>query len=572
MKAIDKYQLWLDASETDVELRSSLLAIKDDQEAINELFENDLKFGTGGLRAKMGIGSNRLNTYTVRRATQGVANYIIKNEMKKSCAIAYDTRNKSPEFAEQVARVMLGNGFDVFLFDSFTPTPELSFAVRELKCSVGIVITASHNPPVYNGYKVYGPDGCQITLNQANSIIKEIDNVHIFRDIRYYNELLNESEKFNQLSKAMDGTYLESVLSLIKGNKLEANLKVVYSSLHGTGIKLIPDVLEHLNAGNISIVAAQAVPDGNFSTVKSPNPEEHEALELGIQQAKFVEADLVLATDPDCDRLGVAVCDSNANYILLNGNQLGALLLDYLVVDSKNSSLRNAVVKTIVTSEFGALIAEANGCDVFNTLTGFKFIGEKIAEFEQTQSHHFLFGYEESYGYLSGDFVRDKDAVIASTLLVALTSRLKSQGLSLLDRLDQLQRRFGFFSDKLISIELSKELKVEDMLRIIGKFSDIAFLNQHFSNVAAIEDYDRQTRFDLINDTNSNIDLPRENVLKVHFQDKSWFAIRPSGTEPKLKIYFSSVDAQQSVSEAKLETLVKNVQDTIQAQMDKKDA
>ena len=572
MKAIDKYQLWLDASESDVELKDSLNAIKDDLETIDELFSTDLKFGTGGLRAKMGIGSNRLNTYTVRRATQGVANYIINNEMKRSCAIAYDTRNNSFEFAEEVARVMLGNDFDVYLFDTITPTPELSFAVRELKCSVGIVITASHNPPIYNGYKVYGSDGCQITLNQANSIIKEIDLVHIFNDILNYTDDLDRSERFHKLGKVMDEAYLVSVLSLVRGEKLESNLKVVYSSLHGTGIKLVPNVLKKLEAGYIHIVEAQAIPDGNFSTVKSPNPEEHEALEMGIQQAVCEKADLVLATDPDCDRLGVAVRDSNEDFVLLSGNQLGALLLDYLVTDSKHPTKRNAVVKTIVTSEFGALIAEANDCDVFNTLTGFKFIGEKIGEFERTQSHHFLFGYEESYGYLSGDFVRDKDAVIASTLLVALASKLKSKGLSLLDHLNQLHNQYGFFTDKLVSIELSKELKVEDMLHIIKKFADVTFLNQHFSNVIVIEDYDRQLRFDLLSNTESSIQLPRENVLKVHFQDKSWFAIRPSGTEPKLKIYFSCVDSVQSVSEAKLVDLVRIVQDAIQKQMDKKDA
>ena len=572
MKAIEKYQLWLNSREIDVALRSSLDAIKDDQETINELFTNDLKFGTGGLRAKMGVGSNRLNTYTVRRATQGVANYVIKNEMKKSCAIAYDTRNNSLEFAEQVARVMLGNGFDVFLFDSFTPTPELSFAVRELKCSVGIVITASHNPPIYNGYKVYGADGCQITLNQANAIIHEIDCVHIFKDIHYYTEVLNENKQYHVLDKVIDESYFESVLSLIKGAKFESNLKVIYSSLHGTGIKLIPSVLERLNAGSISIVEAQAIPDGNFPTVKSPNPEEQEALEMGIYQAKVEKADLVLATDPDCDRLGVAVRDLNGEYVLLSGNQLGALLLDYLVIDSKHPTKRNAVVKTIVTSEFGALIAKANDCDVFNTLTGFKFIGEKIGEFERLQSHHFLFGYEESFGYLSGNFVRDKDAVIASTLLVALASSIKSKGLSLLDRLYQLHEQYGYFSDRLVSIELSKELKVEDMLRIIRRFSDLAFLNQHFSKLEAIEDYDQQLRIDLLSNTHSKIDLPRENVLKVYFQDKSWFAIRPSGTEPKLKIYFSCVDSQRCVSETKLEDLVKSVQDTIQAQMDGKDA
>ncbi len=561
MNYINNYKKWIDSEIINEESRKELVSIQHDDAEIEDRFYKDLEFGTGGLRGIIGAGTNRINIYTVRKATQGLANFINLSSANdfKSVAIAFDSRHYSDVFAEEAALVLAANNINAYLFDSLRPTPELSFAVRHLNCDAGIVITASHNPPEYNGYKVYGSDGGQITLDFANAIISEIDKLDIFDDVKTCSkeEAINNSNLM-YIGDEVDREYLNKIKELSINPNMSRdvdNFKIVYTPIHGTGLMSITRALSMLGYNDVNIVTSQKDPNGDFPTVKSPNPEEREALSEGIKLAESINADIVLGTDPDADRVGVAVRNKEGNYELLTGNQIGALLTHYLISNKKDINSRDAVIKTIVTSELGANIAKSYGATVFDTLTGFKFIGEKIKEFEDHNDYNFLFGYEESYGYLAGTFVRDKDAVISLILIVELAAFYKSKGLTLLDAIDRIYKEYGYYSDALDSFifkGIDGQYKIKS---VVDRFRNLEELFKIFPDVSIVEDYKIQERYIAGTSNSEQIKLPSSNVIKVHLADKSWFAVRPSGTEPKLKIYYSSLGNSLNESSERLDSM-----------------
>lgn len=562
MNYMETYQGWINNNTLDENTKNELLEIQNNDMEIKERFYKDLEFGTGGLRGIIGAGTNRINKYTVRKATQGLANYIKQNNDEKSnmsVAIAYDSRHFSDVFAEEAALVLAANNIKAYLFDALRPTPELSFAVRHLGCDAGIVITASHNPSEYNGYKVYGSDGGQITLETANAIIHEIKKLDFFTDvITCSKEDAVNNKLLVYLGEEIDKEYLKNVTKLSINPEISKEVedfKIVYTPLHGTGLMPICKSLEMLGYKEVHIVESQKVPNGDFPTVKSPNPEEREALKEAIGFAEEISADIVLGTDPDTDRVGVAVRTEKGNYELLTGNQIGALLTHYLVSNKKDITSKDAVIKTIVTSELGANIAKSYGATVLDTLTGFKFIGEKIKEFEETGEYDFLFGYEESYGYLAGTFVRDKDAVISSVLIVEMAAYYKLQGLTLLDAIDKIYQEYGYYSDALDSFTFKGIEGQEKIKSIVDKFRNIEEFKKEFSNISILEDYESQERYIIEIDKSEKIELPSSNVIKFYLSDQSWFAVRPSGTEPKLKVYYSTIDSSIEVSYLKMQDL-----------------
>ena len=444
------YKKWLSCELEDTDLKDELIAIENDSNKIEDAFYKELEFGTGGLRGVIGAGTNRINIYTVRKATQGLSDYLNQTFNSPSVAIAYDSRIKSDLFARESARVFAANGIQVYLYPELMPTPALSFAVRELKCSGGIVITASHNPAKYNGYKVYGSDGCQITLDAANTIISLIEPVDCFEDVKIisFDDAVS-SGKISFIPDLVTDNFLKSV-SRESVRKVEGknNLKIVYTPLNGAGLKCVTSVLESNKFENLIMVSSQEMPDGNFTTCPFPNPEIREALSEGLAVCESNNADLLLATDPDCDRVGTAVRDSDGNYVLINGNEMGVLLLNYICeARSENGTMpENPVaIKTIVTTEMAKDIADSYGVEIIDVLTGFKFIGEQIGILESKgQENRYIFGFEESYGYLSGSYVRDKDGVNASLLICEMTAYYKSKGISVLDALDSLYKKYGY--------------------------------------------------------------------------------------------------------------------------------
>ncbi len=564
--AFKRYQNWLGSQTLNQTQLEELRQM--DEEEILERFAQELSFGTGGLRGILGLGSGRINVFTVRKATQGLVNHL-----KLACiedmgvAIAYDSRHQSEELALEVALVLAANGIRAYLFTSLRPTPELSFAVRELECAAGIVITASHNPKEYNGYKVYGADGSQITLERAEAIKCEMLQVDLFEVTPIARESAEETGLLIYLDEDLDERYLEEVIrlsgeSVLKGSA-EVGLKVVYTPLHGSGLKLVSAALERLGH-EVELVESQSEPDGDFPTVDIPNPENESALMEGIKLAKEIHADLVLGTDPDCDRLGAAVRTEEGAYRLLSGNQIGALLVWYLLDRKGEVHRRDAVVKTIVTSELGAEIARSYGATVFDTLTGFKFIGEKIQEFEEQGDFDFLFGYEESYGYLAGTFVRDKDAVIASTLICQLAAGLKSEGKHLWQKLAELYREYGYYAEVLLSFSYPGLAGQKTMSRKVSHFRELETLVKLCPDLAIFEDYSTGCRTYLPVRQMEEMDLPRADVVKVRFLDGSWFAIRPSGTEPKLKVYLSAVADAEVAAMDRLDEMKKLVETVLQ--------
>ncbi len=514
------YEYWLTFDE---ETRRELEAITDKAE-IEDRFYKELEFGTGGLRGVMGAGANRMNRYTVSKATKGLADYLnacIDGE--KSVAIAYDSRNNSKFFAQTAAGVLCGEGIKVYLFDTLMPTPVLSFAVRYHGCTAGIVITASHNPKEYNGYKVYDGRGCQLVPEYADKVISYVNAVTDIKNI--YCESLDEAENNGKLVYIGEET-LDTFLVEVRKQSLynePSELKIIYTPLHGTGNIPVRKILE---GKNVSVVASQELPDGDFSTVRSPNPEEKDALNLAIELAKNENADIVIGTDPDCDRVGVGVLH-NGEYVLLTGNQTGALLVDFVLKFKKNAMPENAaVVKTIVTSGLGAAIAEKHGAKIVQTLTGFKYIGEKICLWENSGENTFLFGYEESYGYLAGTHARDKDAVSASMLISEMASYYKNNGKTLVDAMNDIYGEYGYYYDCLETFVLKGKEGAEKIQNAMKAMRESG--EELFDDLDKLLDYSK------------GIDgLPKENVLRFDFKDGSWAAARPSGTEPKLKLYFS---------------------------------
>lgn len=555
-KVEQQYRAWLNDAGIDSATKAELLSLEGNEKEIEDRFYRDLEFGTGGLRGVIGAGTNRMNAYTVGRATQGLAQFLL-NELPepRSVAIAYDSRNQSPEFALETALVLAGNGITAYVFESLRTTPELSFAVRYLKASAGIVITASHNPPEYNGYKVYGPDGGQLVPHMADLVIGEIRDLS-FNQIKRLDRAAAESQKLlHWIGKEVDDAYLQVVTAVSQRPEvvkaMSDKLHIVYTPLHGTGNLPVRAALAAVGFEHVHVVKEQELPDSQFSTVKSPNPEERDAFKLALELAAQVDADLIIGTDPDCDRMGAVVKDSNGEYFIMTGNQSGAIMVDYLLSSLKEKGQLPAdgvVVKTIVTSEMGAVIAQSYGAEVMNTLTGFKYIGEKMTQFDQEGGHTFLFGYEESYGYLAGNYARDKDAVVASMLIAEACAYYKSKGLSLYDVLLKLYAEHGYFLEKLESRTMKGKDGVEQIQGIMSDWRTNPPAEINGRKVVQVLDY------------SLGLDgLPKENVLKYALDDQSWFCLRPSGTEPKIKVYFAVCGESVENSKSLLEGLVQSV-------------
>jgi phosphoglucomutase len=557
-----RYGKWFNNPDLDLELKKELELICNNAKEIEDRFYADLSFGTGGLRGLIGVGTNRMNIYTIRKATQGVANYIKKIAgNNQSVVIAYDVRKKSREFAEQAALVFANNKIKANIFEDIMPTPILSYAVRELGATAGIVITASHNPKEYNGYKVYWSDGGQITDKIANEITKEIEKVENELLVEIMDrETAEEKELLNWLDDEILNSYLKKVNGLVLRpdiiKKVSDEFKIVYTPLHGTGNTAVTRLLKEVGFTNVMIVPEQAQPDPSFSTVKYPNPEEHAAFKLALDLAGEIDADIAMATDPDADRVGVAVKDETGKYVILSGNQLGALMIDYILRMKKhNNSIPDdaVIIKTIVTSSMGVNIAAKYGVKYMDVLTGFKYIGEKIKEFHRNKSHTFIFSYEESYGYLIGDFVRDKDAVQSCLLAAEMAAYYKSLGITLYERLQQLFEEYGYYKEDLVSLNLSGIKGQERIKRIMETIrkQQISYIN--YKNVVLIKDYLSGTEHNLKAMTKYKINgMPSSNVIHYTLEDKSWFCVRPSGTEPKLKIYFSVIGESKTEADEKL--------------------
>ncbi|MEK5382127.1 phospho-sugar mutase [Niallia sp. FSL W8-0635] len=565
---------WTSFAGLEANLKAQLTELQTSDKLLEDSFYKHLEFGTGGMRGELGPGINRMNIYTVRKAAEGLGKYIVEQgeeAMNRGVAVAYDSRHQSPEFALEVAKVVGKLGVKSYVFEELRPTPALSFAVRYLNTFAGVVITASHNPPEYNGFKAYGEDGGQLPPEAADIIIKYVNEVEDELTIKVLEEKeLLEQGLLTYIGADVDAAYVEQ-LKTIQLNRLpEAkDLKIVYTPLHGTGNKPVRAGLEAFGFENVTIVKEQELPDSNFSTVKSPNPEEHAAFEIAIRYGKEIDADILLATDPDADRLGVAVKDLSGEYTVLTGNQLGALMLEYLLSEKKDKGIlpeNGVVIKTIVTSEIGRTVAKAYGIPTIDTLTGFKFIGEKIKEFEQTHEHTFLFGYEESYGYLVGDFVRDKDAVQSAIFAAEVAAYYKAKGLTLYEGLLEIFEKYGFYQEGLESLTLKGKDGAEQIAYIMDTFRKAPIEVVNGLNVVSVEDYLTSQRQEGLTET--LIDLPKSNVIKYYLEDGSWFCLRPSGTEPKAKFYFSVNSSSLEESTSKLESLKTGVMEQVNAVID----
>ncbi len=543
----EKYNQWL--AFADDAAKKELAALYDEKE-IEDRFYKDLAFGTGGLRGIMGAGTNRMNEYTVGKATLGLAGYLkSKNTGNISVTIAYDTRNNSQFFAENAAKIFASQGIRVYIYENIVPVPVLSFTTRYLGCTAGVMITASHNPKEYNGYKVYDDKGCQFCTEDAKNAISFINEIEDYFTI--YDGVLSVDEYIkNGMIIGVDETELTAYLNEVKKQSLyeeKSDLKIVYTPLHGTGN--IP-VRRMLADFNVTVVKEQELPDGNFSTVRSPNPEEKDALTIAIDKAREIDADLVLGTDPDCDRVGIAVKDG-LDYKLLTGNQTGALLVKFVLTMKKNTlNPKSTLVKTIVTSELGANIARKFGLIIEETLTGFKYIGDKINKYESTNEQEFVIGYEESYGYLVGTHARDKDAVVSSMLICQMAAWYKNQGKTLVDGLNEIYDEYGYYLDYLDSFVLKGKDGAEKIQNLMTYFRNTG--KDLFDGIEEVVDFSTGIR-----------DLPKENVLKYIWNDGSWMAIRPSGTEPKIKIYYSIVDEDKNNAQRRLKNIREKISSII---------
>ena len=566
------YERWKQTEHLDPELKERLIELEGNEQALEDCFYKDLEFGTGGMRGEIGAGTNRMNIYTVRKASAGFAAYISKQgeeAKKRGVVIAYDSRHKSPEFAMEAAKTLATQGIQTYVFDELRPTPELSFAVRQLNAYGGIVVTASHNPPEYNGYKVYGDDGGQLPPKEADIVIEQVNAIENELTITVDEEnKLKEKGLIKIIGEDIDKVYTEKLTSISVHPELseEVDVKVVFTPLHGTANKPVRRGLEALGYKNVTVVKEQELPDSNFSTVTSPNPEEHAAFEYAIKHGEEQNADILIATDPDADRLGIAVKNDQGKYTVLTGNQTGALLLHYLLSEKKKQGIlpdNGVVLKTIVTSEIGRAVASSFGLDTIDTLTGFKFIGEKIKEYEASGQYTFQFGYEESYGYLIGDFARDKDAIQAALLAVEVCAFYKKQGMSLYEALINLFNEYGFYREGLKSLTLKGKQGAEQIEAILASFRQNPPQKMAGKQVVTAEDYAVSKRTLLTENKEEAIDLPKSNVLKYFLEDGSWFCLRPSGTEPKVKFYFAVKGSSLEDSEKRLAVLSEDVMKTV---------
>ncbi len=563
MEYTEEYNKWINNEYFDKETNNELLNIRNDEKEIEDRFYKNLEFGTGGLRGIIGFGNNRINKYTVRRATFGLANYIVKKYgqegKQKGVVIAYDSRYKSEEFCIEAAKTLAACGIKTYIYDSLRSTPQLSFSVRYLGCVAGIVITASHNPPEYNGYKVYGQDGGQVCIDDANEIISQVNKIEDYSTIPTTDK---NNELIITLDKEVDIAFIDAVKKQIIRqdiiNKVGKDIKIIFTPIHGTGNLPIRIVLEQVGFKNVVVVKEQELPDRKFSTVEYPNPEEKAVFDIAIDMAKKDGADIIIGTDPDCDRVGVVVKNTDGEYVVLNGNQVGSLLVEY-VLGNKSEDIKNmnnpTIVKTIVTSELGATIAKSYGVDSIDTLTGFKFIGEKINEFEKNNESTFIMGYEESYGYLIGTHARDKDGVVASLLICEMAAYYYDKGMTLYEGLEEVHAKYGYYMEELKSITLKGIDGMEQIKTIMNHFR-----NTNINEISSI-------KIENIKDYSQGIDnLPKSDVLKFILEDGSWIAIRPSGTEPKIKFYFgcngnNKVDVDNKLENIKNEIV--NIVDSI---------
>lgn len=558
----ETYNNWVENHYFDEKTRQELISIKEDEKEIEDRFYKNLEFGTAGLRGIIAAGTNRINIYTVRRATFGLANYILKNTSKEEQArgvvIAHDNRFMSREFCIETANTLAACGIKAYIFDGLRTTPELSFAVRKLHTIAGVVITASHNPPEYNGYKVYWEDGAQVMPEIANAITEEINAIEDYSTIPTLSE--ENKDLVVLLDDKQDTAFIEAVKTQVIRKelveKVGTDFKIVYTPLCGTGNVPVRRALKEAGFENVLVVKEEEMPDSNFAGIEYPNPEDKKALTRGIELAKAEGADLVMATDPDCDRVGVAVRTTSGEYAMLTGNQIGGMLTNYIIESQKaeNKLKDNGVlIKTIVTSEFGADIAKANNLEVMNVLTGFKFIGEKIKLFEENNNEKtYLFGYEESYGYLVGTHARDKDAVVASLLIAEMAAYYYSKGMSLYEGLQELYKKYGYFKEETISLTLAGKEGLEKIAEIISYFRNTNIESINNKKVVEVKDYAK------------GIDgLPKSNVLKYFLEDESWVAVRPSGTEPKLKFYIAVKGNDEAECDTKVAGIKANIDEIV---------
>lgn len=542
------YNEWLENAVEDKDLTAELESIKNNEDEIYDRFYTALKFGTAGLRGIIGAGTNRMNIYVVRQATQGLANYVLKKYGNGSVAISHDSRIKADLFMNEAARVLAANGIKVYITSELQPTPVLSYLVRYFKCQAGIMVTASHNPAAYNGYKAYGEDGCQMTDVAANTVYDEISKLDMFKDVKItdFDEAV-KSGMIEYVDESVYDTYLEKVMEqqVNPGVCNGADLKVVYTPLNGTGNKLVRKVLGKIGVNDVVVVPEQELPDGNFTTCPYPNPEIKEALAKGLELCEKEQPDLLLATDPDADRVGIAVKDYDGSYRLISGNEDGVMLTNYILSCKKASGKlpeKPVVVKTIVTTKLINKLCEKYGCELKNVLTGFKYIGEVILNLEKKhEENRYLFGFEESYGYLSGTYVRDKDAVVASMLVCEMAAYYKKQGKSLAEVIDGLYEEFGYYLNKTYSFEFGGAAGMHKMADIMTAVRDNTPKSIAGYDVVKVSDYLLRKETDVATGSVTDIDLPKSNVIALHLADDNAVIIRPSGTEPKIKLYITSV-------------------------------
>lgn len=555
------YERWLNAPVVDSKTKEELLSIKGNEKEIEERFYRELEFGTAGMRGILGAGTNRMNIYNVRRATMGVAKRVLDlgpEAQKKGVLIGYDTRNYSKIFAEETAKVLVANNIKVYIFDTVHSVPEVSFGIRELGCSLGVVITASHNPKEYNGYKVYGSDGGQLPPDSIDVVVSAINECDIFDDIKIVSmDEAKQSGLLEYVGEELDKKFLDTISTqqLNKDAVLKTadTFKLIYTPFHGTGSRPVKAILEKMGFKNILVVEEQDTEDGDFPTVKSPNPEDKEGFTIAIEMAKENDVDLIIGTDPDCDRVGIIVRDSEGNYQTLTGNQTGALLCEYILSQKKEKNIlkdNSVIIKTIVTTELAAAIAKEYNTEIMNVLTGFKYIGEKMTEFEKTGSHTYVFGFEESYGYLAGTHARDKDGVVATMLIAEMAAYFKTKNMSLYDALQAIYQKYGYFFEKTVSVTMPGKDGMEKMEKLLKMLREKPLKEVCGMKITSTSDYLSQKQLFANGDTKQIEGLPKADVLKYNLSDeKSYFIIRPSGTEPKIKFYLSSVGA--SFNEAK---------------------
>jgi phosphoglucomutase len=572
MDSLSKLNFWLENDYFDQDTKNELLSIKDNEKEVEDRFYKNLEFGTGGLRGIIGAGTNRMNIYTVRVASQGLANYINKlGKQDKGIVIAYDSRFMSPEFSLEAAKIFCANGIKAYLFDELRPTPELSFSVRYLKAAAGIVVTASHNPKQYNGYKVYGEDGGQLSLDGSNAVISEINQIS---DITKVNIISKEEAVSKGLLEIIGNKVDDAYIAMLKTlsvnsdavKKVGDSFKIVYTPLHGAGNKPVRRILSENGFKNVIVVKEQELPDSQFTTLKSPNPEERSAFELAIKLAAENDVDLIIGTDPDSDRVGVVVRKNDGEYTTLTGNQTGCLLLEYILSALKEGGKlpeNGFAVKTIVTTELSRVIAKYYDIELVEVLTGFKFIGEQIMLRDEKGNQKYLFGFEESYGYLAGTDVRDKDAVVASMLIAEMAAYYKVKGLSLYDALINLFEKYGYFIEGVNSFTLEGKDGVMKIKAAMSAMREAKYSSFGALKVKAIRDYLNSERLVISDGTAEKITLPVSDVLYFEMEDGSWFCVRPSGTEPKIKIYYGVSDKTLKLSEDKLEILKASVLEVI---------